>query len=339
MKKNPIDSLVIEWAYRCKKGYPDINNLEDKKVLEKIMKEWNLEEQEEGKEVPSVEQIKKLLDNNKDNARLLTRIYRTLIASSSIDSLKGRFRETGIDKDIFDGRNLHDELINILQKGDSSEVEQFIEDLKKKKVLGTQGNLTADLRISSQKVNKIVNLTGAKGSVTIGKGEVIFPLLYSNVELKTDGAGDFIVDKKTAELKSTLGRLAGTRTVPRYTPMNSIGKGSFVKAFEGDAASANITGTVEEVIDNMNKYIESNFPKTSIRFQENDLEDPVEVVVLAAIDNYIKEKTIDMYIILDTTNLDYRVYNPAEKLLDSIKNGEINYDRSGIQLKSGNLFK
>lgn len=47
MKKNPIDSLVIEWAYRCKKGYPDINNLEDKKVLEKIMKEWKLEEQGE----------------------------------------------------------------------------------------------------------------------------------------------------------------------------------------------------------------------------------------------------------------------------------------------------
>jgi len=44
MKKNPIDLLVTEWAYRYEKGYPDINNKEDKKVLDTIMKEWALQE-------------------------------------------------------------------------------------------------------------------------------------------------------------------------------------------------------------------------------------------------------------------------------------------------------
>lgn len=44
MTVNPIDKLVAEWAYRCKKGYPDINNLEDKKVLEEVMQEWKLNE-------------------------------------------------------------------------------------------------------------------------------------------------------------------------------------------------------------------------------------------------------------------------------------------------------
>lgn len=42
MITNPIDKLVTEWAYRCKKGYPDINNLEDRKVLEEIMSELGI---------------------------------------------------------------------------------------------------------------------------------------------------------------------------------------------------------------------------------------------------------------------------------------------------------
>lgn len=302
------------------------------------MKEWKLEEQQENEGVPLIQQIKDLLNDSKENGRLLVRVYRTLLASTSVTTLKERFKEAGIEKDTFDGRNIHDELINILQKGESSEVEQFVRDLEKKKSLSEKGNLKNDLGISLQKVHKIVNLTGAKGSVTIGKGELLFPLLYSNVELKKQGAGDFIVDGRTAELKGTKGRLAGTRTVPKYKPLYSD-KTSLVKAIEDDIKQAKELGKIEEVVNNVNRYISGNFPKTSIKFEEKDLEDPVEVVVLAAIDNYIKEKSIDIYIILDNSSLEYRVYAPAEKLLESLRKGEVRYDRSSIQLQEGELFK
>lgn len=52
MTVNPIDKLVLEWAYRCKKGYPDINNLEDKKVLEEIMQEWGLTNEDKRSKQP-----------------------------------------------------------------------------------------------------------------------------------------------------------------------------------------------------------------------------------------------------------------------------------------------
>lgn len=39
---NVIDKLLLEWSWRCEKGYPDINNPADKKVLDKLLKEYNI---------------------------------------------------------------------------------------------------------------------------------------------------------------------------------------------------------------------------------------------------------------------------------------------------------
>ena len=37
-----IDKLVTEWAYRCKKGYPDMNNPDDLKILKEIYSEYGI---------------------------------------------------------------------------------------------------------------------------------------------------------------------------------------------------------------------------------------------------------------------------------------------------------
>jgi hypothetical protein len=53
---NVVDKLLLEWSWRCEKGYPDINNPADKKVLDKLLTEYgvsldnirdNVQEQEE----------------------------------------------------------------------------------------------------------------------------------------------------------------------------------------------------------------------------------------------------------------------------------------------------
>ena len=47
-----IDKIVTEWAFRCKKGYPDINNPEDMKILKEMYSEYRIvmEESKEQKE-------------------------------------------------------------------------------------------------------------------------------------------------------------------------------------------------------------------------------------------------------------------------------------------------
>ena len=37
-----IDALLSEWAYRCKKGYPDMDSPSDLKVLKSILKEQGI---------------------------------------------------------------------------------------------------------------------------------------------------------------------------------------------------------------------------------------------------------------------------------------------------------
>lgn len=47
---NVIDKVVTEWAYRCKKGYPDINNPEDLKILNEIYAEYGIVVEEKREE-------------------------------------------------------------------------------------------------------------------------------------------------------------------------------------------------------------------------------------------------------------------------------------------------
>jgi hypothetical protein len=37
-----IDKILSEWSYRCKKGYPDLTNVEDMAILKEVMAEMNL---------------------------------------------------------------------------------------------------------------------------------------------------------------------------------------------------------------------------------------------------------------------------------------------------------
>jgi hypothetical protein len=45
-----VDKIINEWAFRCKKGYPDLNNPDDMKILKEIYSEFSivLENQESG---------------------------------------------------------------------------------------------------------------------------------------------------------------------------------------------------------------------------------------------------------------------------------------------------
>jgi beta-galactosidase beta subunit len=56
-----IDALLSEWAYRCKKGYPDMDSPSDLKVLKNILKEQNIVLPEQQLSLFSDEEMEKLL--------------------------------------------------------------------------------------------------------------------------------------------------------------------------------------------------------------------------------------------------------------------------------------
>lgn len=69
---NPIDKLITEWSWRCKKGYPDLNNTEDMAILKNILLEYDItleeveskvEEQQENEDLIKHETTKNELEN------------------------------------------------------------------------------------------------------------------------------------------------------------------------------------------------------------------------------------------------------------------------------------
>ena len=40
---NLIDKVILEWSYKTKKGYPDINDVQDMLMLEGMLKEMGIE--------------------------------------------------------------------------------------------------------------------------------------------------------------------------------------------------------------------------------------------------------------------------------------------------------
>lgn len=323
MKKSPVDVLVTEWAYRCKKGYPDINNEEDKKVLEKIMKEWKLEEQETSKEVPSLDQIKNLLDANKDNERLLVRIYRTLVASEGVGRLKDGLKKAGIVKDLLDGRNVHDEFINILQKGEKSEVDDLVDSFSKGPI-PESGNIYSEHKtVSKDKLQKLASLTGATKSVTIGKGELLFPLTYTDLELSFKKAGDFLRNGKTVELKDIGGRLGVSRAAVQYVPFNKGIEQGFIGAMGSDLKQGTINGNVESVVENINNYLKKVYPESNQKVTKDNLDGLDIVLKQAAVENYIIQKNIDEFLLFNSKTGQFSLYSPSSTLVKAIKDQNV----------------
>jgi hypothetical protein len=52
-----IDKLVTEWAFRCKKGYPDMNNPDDMKILKEIYSEYGIVMEKEKPQNQTVDEL------------------------------------------------------------------------------------------------------------------------------------------------------------------------------------------------------------------------------------------------------------------------------------------
>lgn len=76
---NVIDRIVTEWAFRCKKGYPDMNNPDDMKILKEIYSEYGIVTEEEKEEKSNTPQVNFLeLGLPQEDISIIEGIYKTL---------------------------------------------------------------------------------------------------------------------------------------------------------------------------------------------------------------------------------------------------------------------
>jgi len=332
-----VDKIVAEWAFRCKKGYPDMNNPDDMKILKEIYSQFGvvLEEEKPKEDQPSNEelaaQIVSILQAEKGNTKLLTRVLRTLKNSSHVDDLKKFLATRNIDKTTFDNRNLPAELIDILAKANL--VDKFVAGIKDNK-LKSSGNAYDTLGPELKPIlSSFGRITGAKGSVGVGRGEVIFPMLYSDVS-KSETAGDLIYKGEDLEVKA-LGistkdpdKLSGG---PRVSLARTVSLSSYYKTQSGKAQIAEIfkedydnAQDKQAALNSINNFIVSAYYKGNatgaVKLRDSDMINPesiAKVLYKAQILGYTKSKGITKFLLFNPVSGYYKIFG-VNKLINSI---------------------
>lgn len=340
---NVVDKIVNEWAFRCKKGYPDMKNPDDMKILKEIYSEFGItlkEEDEPAQEKPKedqpsndelIAQIASILQAEKGNTKLITRLYRTLKNSSHVDDLKKFLRDRNVTKSTFDNRNLPAELIDILAKANL--VDKFVAGIKDNK-LKSSGNAYDTLGPELKPVlSSFGRLTGAKGSVGVGRGEILFPMLYSDVS-KSETAGDLIYKGKDLEVKA-LGvstknpdQLSGG---PRISLVRAGALSSYYKTQSGKTQIADVfkedydnAQDKKAALDNINNFIVNAYYKGNatgaVKLKDTDMassESIAKVLYKAQILGYTEAKNITKFLLFNPVSGYYKIFG-VNKLINSI---------------------
>ena len=258
-----IDNLVNEWAYRCKKGYPDMDSPSDLRVLKSILKEQGIslsqfqeqEEQEESKKISSSSIIDLIKNMEKDNIlkdKHLKFLSQYLNSRPFKEKMDGYLSSKNINDKTFskDETPANDQVFQILQ--DQDQLEKFIKYINnplKLSDLPPKGNLYSELKGASElnddSIQKLLHLKGTEGGRGVGKAEVFLSLFFGDVKMRVVGKGDLSWNDEYLEVKGSAARLGG-RDVPWKGYKNSIlGK----LAQEYDKSDKNITTLINNLAD------------------------------------------------------------------------------------------
>jgi len=215
-----IDNLVNEWAYRCEKGYPDMDSPSDLRLLKVILKEEGItiphfqEQEEQEEEGPSKKDIIDLINNNEFDEKQLKKLYHRIANFGSYKPILKSLRASNYNPIVV--KRYSNEIQNLLEDLDPEENKQFLDYLgnPKKQIdfpTKPQGNLFKI--ISSDKVpdsvmNKIIShTTQDEGKKGVGMGELGMALIFKNIT-DSKGKGDLALNGEEFEIKgngATLG--------------------------------------------------------------------------------------------------------------------------------------
>lgn len=212
-----VDKIVTEWAFRCKKGYPDMNNPDDMKILKEIYSEYGIvmEEKKEKEETEySADDLIKLLQDKKSelDSVFIQKMYHTIVS-------KGKKLGTLImsmlkNKDLQSSAN---EIFSIINQypGLEQELSNFLQHPERQLTISQlqAGNNIVDT------VQEATSLPGefistmlkagraSEGGKGVGEGEALLALVgKGGKKLKV---GDVEIEGKEIEVKAQGGRLIG----------------------------------------------------------------------------------------------------------------------------------
>ena len=204
-----LDSFLQSVAYKFPKGYPDMDDPKDKKMLFEMVSLLT-EEESENKSSTNVDEIKSLIDLIKDDKEALSKIKK-FINNRPIEKnfFSDMETQSTITPSTIDAGDAPKKLFDYLS--DSDDLADFAKYKKPSfSSMGKQGTILGFFKnsgISDNSLTKIFRLDGKEGGRGVGKGEIGLAFLLDDVKMAETGAGDLDWSGKSLEVKASGARL------------------------------------------------------------------------------------------------------------------------------------
>ncbi len=328
---NVTDKLYTEWAWRTKTGVPDINNPEDKAILNKLISEITDNKVIQEEEEISDEEIVQLIASIRQDREAIDHIRKYIKNRPKQNILFQTVKDAEITDSTIEGGNAPQQIFNILS--DNNDLEEFQTYIEKGSFtfgsLGSSGNFIEKISskgISSQSIKSILAIGGFERGRGVGKGEVALALFLKDVKMMTGAKGDLNWNGKYLEVKGIAGRL-GSRdqsisdTLPLVQKKNSIPElqnnirpDQFIPymAEQGDANEVH-----REAVEFANKvYPDGEASKYITKDIIDDAKQLRKAFQKIYFRNYINKEGVDHFIFIDNTNGGY--YSISKEDTDSL---------------------
>jgi len=202
---NVTDKLYNEWAWRTKSGTPDLNNPEDKAILDNLISELT-----EEKKAVSAEDIVQLVSSIANDAEALAFIGKYIRNRPNQSKFFKYINAQNIDSGTLESGDAPQRVFNIL--ADNDDLNNYMSYVKKApsfSQLGYKGNLVSKLdgMLSAKTVTALMNIGGQEGGRGVGKAEIGLASLLSDVKMMKGDKGDLDWGGKYLEVKGTAARL------------------------------------------------------------------------------------------------------------------------------------
>ena len=313
-KMDNITKYLNKIAYKFPKGYPDVNNPEEKAMLLEMVN--NLIKEDEDDKITKNDLIKLINDLDLDDDQVQKLFNRTK-----------NFTTYRPIKKTLDRKNYN----KLILKKFSKEIQDLIEDLPKNEVdnfvnylqdtdkkidfpTNSTGNLFKTLSktgVPDEVVSKIIYHTSQDEGVRgVGMGEVGMSLLFKNVGSSTSGKGDLSINGEEFEIKGTpatlgekpfnlisvfneklgkygievLGGKAGILFNDKKYGMNQLDQ-VLVDAYKGTDNKADFKSDFKEILTNDNKLGNNN---VDARFNNIDFTNPESFNTEIGLMNFIR---------------------------------------------------
>ena len=316
---NVTDKLYNEWAWRTKSGTPDMNNPEDKAILDQIISELITEEEKDENTI-SDDYLSQLISSIRNDKEAMQHIVKYI----KNRPLQNSFFKTTTAADITDstieGLNAPQKIFNIL--ADNNDLDAFNSYVKQGQLsfsdLGNHGNLVDMLSksgISKKSIQQLMSIGGYEGGRGVGKAEVALALLLKDVKMMTGDKGDLSWNGSYLEVKGIGGRLGSRNTqIPDTLPLiqkknsypeleNNIRPDQFIAALSEKEDSGDLLKQVEQ-------FASKLYPngEASKYFTKDILDDPKELrkaFLKTYFRNYINKEGVRHFIFIDTNSGGY----------------------------------